>query len=118
MLRDGRPLEQRCLRKCCATLRRESPLVAHHVAPLEACWLTLAGAVARRWPDDARCWIARKTLHVGRGGAPLDGARWGAIALRLSRSRGLTSRAKFVVAAAGRPPLRRSSGDIVTADFF
>ncbi|KZV50840.1 hypothetical protein F511_20994 [Dorcoceras hygrometricum] len=47
------------------------------------------------------------------------GARWrmGRRSMR-GRVRGLAPRTKFVVAAAGRPPLRRSSGYIVTAEFF
>ncbi|KZT75886.1 pentatricopeptide repeat-containing protein-like [Dorcoceras hygrometricum] len=66
------------------------------------CWSTLAGDVARRWLDEA-------TL--------LDDACGALAARRCARRCALSSR--FCGGgAAGRPPLRRNSGDVVTADFF
>ncbi|KZV23964.1 hypothetical protein F511_45015 [Dorcoceras hygrometricum] len=98
-------------------------------APLEQWWPTAGSVTSRRC-----CFVGRAPLRarratkaggVGHGlvaGRPMcadDGARWRMErSSRRGRERGLAPRTKFVVAAVGRPPLRRSSGDVVTADFF
>ncbi|KZV52555.1 7-deoxyloganetin glucosyltransferase [Dorcoceras hygrometricum] len=60
------------------------------------------------------CWMCRSRAKIaGRRGATLRAA-----VRRAWRNVARLPLANFVVAAAGRAPLRRSSGDVVTADFF
>ncbi|KZV27995.1 hypothetical protein F511_27321 [Dorcoceras hygrometricum] len=79
-----------------------APRMVAHVRREMLMSLALAG---RPFATPLRRWL----LVAGRPMCADGGARWGTIAPRLSR-------AKFMVAAAaGRPPLRRVSGDVVTA---
>ncbi|KZV06913.1 eukaryotic translation initiation factor 3 subunit A-like [Dorcoceras hygrometricum] len=85
---------------------------------------TLAVHPPREAADSLRRWAppaAASWMRAGRRFPPL-GARWrrlpaercGALVAHDARAL-LCRRAKFVAAAAGRPPLRRRSDDVVTA---
>ncbi|KZT76474.1 beta-galactosidase 1 [Dorcoceras hygrometricum] len=124
-------------RTCCANGRPLRAAVRLDVGRfLRARWLLDDRRSARWWPACCRwsahdgaagcrkLWAAAAANH-GRCLAPLGRcwstpvaqrcARWP----RACRGRVRPSGARdFVMAAAGRPPLRRRSGDVVTADFF
>ncbi|KZV44283.1 hypothetical protein F511_10402 [Dorcoceras hygrometricum] len=117
----SRPLAARCRPSCralAARLTRRRP----------ACCAPLA-AHLRRWSlDDGRPWITCWT-HAKAGHGAICCATIGArcalavqfahgVASRLARRRARCLREFCAGGAAGRPPLQRSSGEVVTADFF
>ncbi|KZV13738.1 hypothetical protein F511_45100 [Dorcoceras hygrometricum] len=108
--RNGCAIDGRCVRAC-----RASRLDDGHL--LRALVVRRCAARGVTLDVSSTGWCCDVTPLVALAGRTKRRC-WSTLASRLARRRARLPCDSSCSAAAGRPPLRRSSGDVVTADFF